>query len=52
MSMNVERTWVELRHPETKKLMGKYCAQTQQIEVVDRGKRAVIELPKAVDVKN
>jgi len=44
--MKAERMWVELRHPETGKLVGKFCPQTQQIEIVDRGKRAVIELPK------
>lgn len=45
MSMSTERTWVEIRHPETNKLMGRYCPQTHEAEFVDRGKRGVVKLP-------
>lgn len=42
---NIEKVWREVRHPITGKLIGKLCPQTRQLEVIDRGKRSVIELP-------
>lgn len=40
------RTWCEVRHPITGSLVAKYCAETKQLEVVDRGKRGIIQLDK------
>jgi len=41
------REWHELRHPKTGRFIGKYCPQTMQLLVVQRGERAVIDLPKS-----
>lgn len=46
MSDTVEKIWQEIRHPKTKRLMGKYCPQTHEAEFVDRGERAVVKLPE------
>ena len=40
------RTWEELRHPVTNALIAKYCHETNQLEVIDRGKRGIITLAK------
>lgn len=40
------RTWIEIRHSITGKLIAKYCPETHQLEAVDRRVRAVIDLPK------
>ena len=39
------RAWLEVRHPVTNSLVAKYCHETNQLEVVDRGKRGIITLP-------
>jgi hypothetical protein len=44
------RHWIELRHPVTNRLIGKYCPQTMQLEVIDKGRdktpqRGLITLP-------
>lgn len=39
--------WVELRHPKTNRFIGKYCPQSHQLLVIERGQRGLIELPKA-----
>ncbi len=42
----LQNVWKEIRNPNTGRLIGKYCPQTHQFEVVERGQRAVVKLPE------
>jgi len=51
MSETTARHWVEVRHPVTNRLIGKFCPQTRQLEVIDKGRdgvkeRGLITLPQ------
>lgn len=46
MCQKTARTWHEIRHPITGRLIVKYCPQTMQIEVMDKKQLAVVDLPK------
>lgn len=41
----LQKDWKEVRNPTTGRLLCKYCPQTHQIEVVERGRQIVVQLP-------